>query len=137
EYYRAVALAARKVFDAEIALGQLRELLAYLQSRGRQYAALARHMNALVNDLERQAEDLRKGQSGEARLALSVEVFETLEEPRTRIWDRVYRALYLDEGRYLSTFDRSTLAKCIADQLKPEVRADGVVEAKPTEKIVA
>jgi hypothetical protein len=137
EYFRSVTSAARKVFDAEIGLGQLRELLTYLQARTRQYAALARHMNTLVADLERQAEDLRHGHSGEPRLALSVEVFETLEEPKERIWDRVYRDLYVDEGRYLSTFDRSTLARCIAEQLMPQIRADGLVEAKPTEKIVS
>lgn len=135
--YRSVATAARKLFDAEINLGQLRELLVYLQGRARQYAALAGHMNTLVADLERQAEELRQGQTGEARLALSVEVFETLEEPKQRLWDRVYRHLYVDEGRYLSTFDRSILARCIAEQLKPQIRADGLVEAKPTETIVS
>lgn len=137
EYYRSVASAARKVFDAEITLAQLRNLQTYLEARGRQYADLARRMNTLVTDLEKQAEDLRKGQGGELRLALSVEVFETLQEPKERIWDQVYRALYVEEGRYLSTFDRSELARCISDQLKPQVRPDGVVEMKSAEKTVA
>jgi Tubulin like len=136
EYYRSVAAGSRKLFDAEVQLGQFRELHAYLQRRSRQYARLARHMNKLVMDLEQSAEDLRRGQGSDPRFALSVEVFETLEQPRERIWDRVYRALYVDGGRYLSTFDRNILAQTISGQLNPKIREDGaVVEKTDTEMV--
>jgi hypothetical protein len=130
EYYRSVGAAARKVFDSEACLGQLRELLAYLQERAQQYATLAQHMNRLVNDLGQRAEELRRGQGGDPRLALSVEVFETLDEPRERIWDRVYLDLFVARGRAISTFDRATLAACIAKELKPVIREDGAVVRK-------
>jgi hypothetical protein len=134
--YRSVASGTRKLFDAEVQLAQYRELLSYLQGRSRQYARLARHMNKLVMDLEQRAEDLRRGQGGESRFALSVEVFETLEEPRQRIWDRVYEALYLAGGRYLSTFDRNVLAKTILDQFKAR-RDQGLVVEKTDDEIVS
>jgi len=136
EYYRSVASAARKVFDSEIAIGQLRELVSYLHDRARQYAALARNVNLLVNDLNLRAEELRKGQGGEPRFALSVEVFETLDEPRERMWDGVYHALFVDHGRYMSTFDRTTLASCISQQLKPVIREDGAVVPKSVQQTV-
>ncbi|HEX6865452.1 MAG TPA: tubulin-like doman-containing protein, partial [Thermoanaerobaculia bacterium] len=91
EYFRSVAAAARATFDAEIRLRQLRSLLEYLRRRSRQYARLATRMDALVQDLEREAERLRRGETSVvAPLALRVEVFETLDEPRRRIWDRAY-----------------------------------------------
>jgi len=134
--YQATISAAKKLLDAEITLNQLRELLDFLHGRSRQYAALARHMNTLVGELERQAEELRKGHTRDPRLVLSVEVFETLEEPKERIWHRVFRALFVEGGRYLGTFDRTALARTIAQELKPEIHADGTVQPKPTEKIV-
>ncbi|HEX2835305.1 MAG TPA: tubulin-like doman-containing protein [Thermoanaerobaculia bacterium] len=135
EYFRGVASAARKLFDAETRLRQLRSLLAYLQRRSRQYARLATRMDALVQDLEREAERLRRGETAlVAPLTLRVEVFETLDEPRQRIWDGVYRALFLDGGRYLSTFDRQVLAETIAQELKPIVRADGSVVEKSVDQ---
>ena len=138
EYYRGVAAAARKVFDAEIRLRQLRALGEYLRRRSRQYARLAAQMDALVQDLERDAERLRSGQADAVPgLALRIEVFETLDEPRRRIWDRVYRALYLDGGRYLATFDRETLAHTISQELKPVVRGDGTVVEKTVGQTVA
>jgi hypothetical protein len=138
EYYRAVAAAARKVFDSEIRLRQLRALADYLRRRTRQYARLAAQMDTLVQDLERDAERLRSGQADAVPgLALRVEVFETLDEPRERIWDRVYRDLYLDGGRYLSTFDREVLARTISAELKPVVRADGTVVEKTVPQTVA
>ena len=82
-------------------------------------------MEGLVQDLEIEAERRRRGEGGGIDLALRVEVFETLDEPRTRIWDRVYKDLYLDGGRYLATFDRQTLAETISGQLKPVTRPDG------------
>ncbi len=136
DYYRSVGLAAGKLFDAEVQLSQFRELLAYLQKRARQYARLARHMNKLVIDLEGTAEELRAGRGGALRYELGVEVFETLEEPRRRMWADVYRSLYLDEGRYLSTFDRSALAKTISEQLKARQRPDGGVEEKSDDEMV-
>lgn len=138
EYYRGVASACRKTFDAEARVRQLRALLAYLRRRSRQYARLANRMDALVQDLERDAERLRRGEHAlEPGFALRVEVFETLDEPRERIWHQVYRALYLDGGRYLSTFDRQTLAAAISQELKPVVRPDGSVAEKSVETTVA
>ncbi|HKI06084.1 MAG TPA: tubulin-like doman-containing protein [Thermoanaerobaculia bacterium] len=138
EYYRGVAAAARKLFDAEIRLRQLRALGEYLRRRARQYARLAAQMDALVQDLERDAERLRSGQADAVPgLELRIEVFETLDEPRRRIWDRVYGALYLDGGRYLATFDRETLAHTISQELKPVVRPDGTVVEKTVNQIVS
>jgi hypothetical protein len=138
EYYRGVAAAARKLFDAEIRLRQLRALGDYLRRRARQYARLAAQMDSLVQDLERDAERLRTGQADAVPgLALRIEVFETLDEPRRRIWDRVYQALYLDGGRYLATFDREVLAQTISRELKPVVRPDGTVMEKTVNQTVA
>ena len=137
EYYRGVAAAARKTLDAEVRLRQLRKLLEYLERRSRQYARLATRMDALVQDLEREGERLRRGEAAVvAPLALRVEVFETLDEPRQRIWPRVYQALFIDGGRYISTFDRQLLAVTIADELKPVVRADGTVAEKSLDQTV-
>ncbi|MBV9495775.1 MAG: hypothetical protein JOZ54_16125, partial [Acidobacteria bacterium] len=138
ESVRTVASAARKMFDAEIRLRQLRALLAYLQRRSHQYARLATRMDSLVLELEREAERLRRGETAlVAPLALRVEVFETLDEPRQRIWDRVYRALFVDGGRYLGTFDRQMLAETIAQELKPVVRGDGTVAEKSIDQTVS
>jgi hypothetical protein len=137
EYYRSVATAARKTLDAEIRLRQLRALLEYLKRRSRQYARLATRMDSLVRDLERDAERLRRGESAQvAPLALRVEVFETLDEPRTRIWDRVYHALFLAHGRYVGTFDRQVLAAAITQELKPVIRPDGTVAEKSVDETV-
>lgn len=137
EYFRSVAAAARKTFDAEIRLRQLRALFEYLQRRSRQYARLATRMDALVQDLEREAERLRRGETTlMAPLALRVEVFETLDEPRRRIWERVYHALFLDGGRYIGTFDRQALAETISRELKPVVRSDGSIVEKSLDQTV-
>ncbi|HEX9985003.1 MAG TPA: tubulin-like doman-containing protein [Thermoanaerobaculia bacterium] len=133
-----VARAARATFDAEIRLRQLRALRDYLQRRSRQYARLATQMDSVVQDLERQAERLRRGETASVPpLALRVEVFETLDEPRQRIWDRVYRAVFIDGGRYLATFDRQQLASTIAQELKPVVRPDGTVAEKSLDETVS
>jgi len=138
EYYRKVALAARKTFDAEMRLRQLQALGEYLLRRARQYARLANRMNSLVQDLEADAERLRREElSIESPFALRVEVFKTLDEPQARIWDGVYQHLFLDEGRYLATFDRTTLATAIAQELKPTVRPDGRVIEKSVEQTAA
>lgn len=137
EYYRGTAAAARKVFDAEIRLRQLRALGEYLRRRARQYARLAAQMDGLVQDLERDAERLRAGEADAVPgLALRIEVFQTLEEPRRRIWDRVYHALYLAGGRYLATFDRESLARTVSRELRPVVRPDGTVVEKTVNQTV-
>lgn len=137
EYYRGVAMAARKMFLADIELSQMRALHEYLRNRARQYARLASRMEALVQDLEIEAERRRRGEGGDGlELSLRVEVFETLDEPRTRIWDRVYKSLYLDGGRYLTTFDRQTLATTIARELKPGTSPEGKVVEKSVEQTV-
>jgi hypothetical protein len=136
--YRKVAKAARKTFDAEVRVRQLRGLLDYLRNRSRQYTRLATHMDALVRELEREAERLRRGETEVVpSLALRVEVFETLDEPRQRLWDEVYQRLYVRGGKYVSTFDRETLTATITAQLKPTVRADGKVVPKSVDEIVA
>lgn len=138
EYYRKVAKAARRIFDNDVRLRQLRALADYLRRRSRQYARLASRMNALVQDLEGDAERLRRGEVHEVLpLALRVEVFETLDEPRRRIWERVHAALFLDDGRHLATFDRQLLAQTIARELKPLVGADGRVREKSVDETVA
>jgi hypothetical protein len=138
EGYRRAASAAPKVLDAEVALRQLRALQAYLDTRARQYARLATRMDALVSELEREAERYRSGEAViEPRYALSIEVLQTLEEPRTRLWDRAYHHLFVDGAAYLGTFDRKTLSQTIASALKPEVDAEGRVREKGIDRLVA
>lgn len=121
EHFRNVASAARATLDAEIRLRQMQALLRYLKRRTRQYALLAIRMDALVQDLENRAERLRSGADTLApALALRVEVFETLDEPRQRLWDRVYRTLFLDGGPRSSLFDRRELIETIVRELKTE-----------------
>ena len=135
--YRKVIKATRKAFDAQIRVRQLRGFLDYLGRRSRQYTRLATHMDHLVRDLERQADRFRRGEAEIVpRLTLRVEVFETLDEPRVRVWDEVYRHLYIAEGRSLSTFDRETLSKAITEELKPTIRADGKVVEKTIDQTV-
>jgi tubulin-like protein len=137
EYYGKVAKAARRILDAEVHLRQLRALADYLRRRSRQYARLANRMHGLVQDLEAEAERLRRGEvSIEQPLALRVEVFETMDEPRRRIWDLVYPALFLEEGRSIATFDRQLLAETIARELKPTVGAGGRVRDKTVDQTV-
>ena len=137
EYYRRVAAAARNTFEAEVRLRQLRELTRYLRDRSRQYARLATRMDTLVRDLDAGAERLRRGEDVVVPpYELRVEVFETLAEPRTRIWDRVYERLFIANGRHIATFDRKVLAGTIAEQLKPVVTEDGAVRNKTDEQTV-
>ncbi len=108
-------------FEAELKLAQYKALREYLVSRANQYARLATRMNELVHELEADAESVRSGVAPkQPRLALSVEVFETLIKPRRRIWDQVYEQLFVREGKDLSTFDRQVLAGEIGRQLEPE-----------------
>lgn len=137
EYYRKVAAAVRKILDAEVQLKQLRALLEYLKNRSRQYARLSTRMNKLVQDLESDAERYRRGEVAMTpTFALRVEVLETLDEPRQRIWDRAYKAIFIEEGQYLSTFDRKSLAETITQELKPVIRSDGTVLDKSVEQLV-
>jgi hypothetical protein len=137
EAYDSAATAAVQTLDADLRLRQLRALHNYLVRRSRQYARLATRMDALVHELEREAERLRRGESAvEPPLALRVEVLETLDEPRDRLWNRAYHALFIDRGRSLSTFDRETLAETVARELKPVVRPDGSVAEKSLEQTV-
>jgi len=136
EYYRGIASAARRMFEADIQLAQVRALHEYLRRRARQYARLSVKMEGLVQSLEIEAERRRRGEGDQAAgLALRVEVFETLDEPRTRIWDRVFRELFVERGQFLTTFDRNVLAKAIARELKPVVQKDGTVAEKTVEQI--
>ncbi|MFH1468440.1 MAG: tubulin-like doman-containing protein [Pseudomonadota bacterium] len=135
--YRDTARAARKFFEAMIQLRQLRALLDYLKGRSYQYSRLSTHMEKLVEELEEAAERLRKAEAGgEPPFALRVEVFETLEEPRTRIWDQVYQALYVADGAALTTYDRGVLSKAITEQLKPVIGESGRLEPKPVTRTV-
>ncbi len=137
EYFRSIAAGARKVLDAEVQLKQLRALLEYLKNRSRQYARLSSRMDKLVQDLENDAERYRRGEVALTPVfALRVEVLESLEEPRQRIWDKAYKDLFVDGGRYLSTFDRKLLAETVTDELKPVTRKDGTVVEKTIEQIV-
>lgn len=137
DYYRGVAGAARRVLDAEVRIDQYRGLLDFLQERSRQFSRLATRTDNLVTELEREAERLRQGDSAEVPpLALRVEVFETLDEPRRRIWDRVYSALFIDKGQFLSTFDRNVLAATITEQLKPVAMDGGRPVHKSLDRLV-
>ena len=137
QYYRSVAAGALKAIDADIKIQQFTALREYLQKRSRQYMRLATQMNSLVQELENEAERYRRGEIAlTPSFALRIEVLETLDEPRERIWDKAYRALFLDEGRYLNTFDRKLLAETITEQLEPVIRPDGVVVEKSTDRLV-
>jgi hypothetical protein len=118
--FQGVAHAHARFLDADLRLAQYRSLRDYLASRARQYAMLATRINDLVNELEAEAESLRSGVAPrEPRLALSVEIFETLDQPRRRIWDQVYDYLFIRDGKDMSTFDRQTVATGIGEQLAP------------------
>jgi len=129
--------AAVNLLDAKVRLAQFRALLDYLARRSRQYVRLATRMDGLVRELEAQAEQLRRGDASRVPpFALRVEVFETLEEPRTRLWREVYDTLFIAAGRYLGTFDRQLLARTVAQQLKPVVQGDGRVVEKGVDQTV-
>ncbi|MBT3219624.1 MAG: hypothetical protein HN348_11080, partial [Proteobacteria bacterium] len=136
-YYRTVARATKRVLDAKVELAQFRALFDYLTRRSRQYSRLSISMNDLYKDLEASAERFRRGEVRiEQPYALQVEVFETLSEPRSRIWDHVYHHLYASGARYLTTFDRKTLAGCISEQLTAKVSGDGRLLDKTVDEMV-
>jgi hypothetical protein len=136
--YSKTRTAALRLLDAKVRLEQLRALDGWLKRRSRQYVRLATRMDALVRELEADAERLRNGEASRvAPLALRVEVFETMQEPRQRIWDRVYEQLFVSGGRFLATFDRQALTQTITAQLAPVVGEDGRVVEKGLERTVA
>jgi hypothetical protein len=137
EYTKARS-AATKLLDAKVRLEQLRGLQRWLGRRSRQFVRLATRMDALVRELEAEAERLRAGEGAQvAPLALRVEVFETLKQPRRRIWDQVFEALFIAGGRFLSTFDRQVLARTITAELAPVVDEQNRVVEKSVERTVA
>jgi len=137
EYTKARSAAA-KLLDAKVRLEQLRGLHRWLGRRSRQFVRLATRMDGLVRELEAEAERLRAGEGAQvAPLALRVEVFETLKQPRRRIWDQVFDALFITGGRFLSTFDRQVLARTITAELAPVVDEQNRVVEKSVERTVA
>lgn len=138
EELRKVINASRRQLDAEIRQRQLRGLEQYLNRSASQYSRLATRMNDLVRDLEREAERLRRGEGTDVRpLALRVEVFETLEEPRERLWATVYKRLFLDQGRRLATFDRKRLTRTVSRQLAPRLDSEERAVEKSVEETVS
>jgi hypothetical protein len=118
--FQQTAGAQKSYYDADLKLAQYRSLRDYLEGRARQYANLATRMNDVVSDLDREAERIRQGLAvDQPRYALSVEVFETMNEPKQRLWREVFDELFVKGGRGQTTFDRQTLATTIAEQLRP------------------
>ena len=135
-YYRKIATGTEKLLDAEILLNQLQNLVGYLRRRANQYARLSRYMNRVVQELEEKAEQLRAGQGGIVPFALQVEVLQKMEEPKERLWDRVFDELFVLGGAYSTTFDRRTLAETIAHELGPR-EVDGKVRLKTDDETVS
>jgi hypothetical protein len=112
--------AQKNYYDSDLRLAQYRSLRDYIEGRARQYANLATRMNDVVGDLDRDAERIRHGLSvDQPRFALSVEVFETMDDPKRRLWREVFDELFVKGGRGQTTFDRQVLATTIAEQLRP------------------
>lgn len=136
--YTQAKSAALRYLDARVRLMQLRGLMEFLQDRSRQYVRLATRMDGLVKELEKEALRLMAGETAVVPpYSMRVEVFETLDEPRRRIWDRVYRRLFIEGGRFVSTFDRQVLARAISGELKPVVQDSGRVVSKGVDQTVA
>lgn len=125
--------------DADLKLTQYRSLRQYLSARARTYARLSLTVNDNIKSLERHAEMLRGGLAEEApRLALSIEVFESLDGGRIRMWDEVYQELFTRGGRSVSTFDRNEIAEVIARQMRPVQNPDtGKFEQKKVTNLIA
>lgn len=136
--YTQAKTAALRYLDARVRLLQLRGLLEFLQERSRQYVRLATRMDGLVKELEKEAARLMAGETAVVpSYSMRVEVFETLDEPRRRLWQPVWRRLFVEGGQFVSTFDRQVLAQAIAQELKPVVQGDGRVVAKGVDQTVA
>ncbi len=136
--FQQTGVAQKNYFDSDLRLAQLKSLRDYLDGRARQYANLAMQTNDLVNDVEREAERIRSGLAlDQPRFALSVEVFETLDEPKRRIWREVFEELFVRGGKGQTTFDRQVLATAIAEQLRPvQDPGTGKFVPKPDYKVV-
>jgi hypothetical protein len=134
--YRKAIRAQLEYFNAQIEEIQFRALLEFLEQRAKLYARLSLRMNALVEDIEAEADSLLRFQEGGAnpRLSLSVEVFETLTEPRRRLWPEVFDALFLDNGAEYITFDRQQLSTVVAQQLAPVPGPGGRYQNKTDEQ---
>ena len=118
--FQTAGTAQKNFYDAELRLNQFRALRDYLDGRARQYANLATRMNKVVGDLTREAERIRLGVAiDQPRYALSVEVFETMDDPKRRLWREVFDELFVRGGRGQITFDRQVLATTIAEELRP------------------
>lgn len=129
--------ASRTLIEAKIELAQLRSLREYLSTRSKQYISLATKMDGLVNQLETDAELFRnRSKSLDVLPKQRVEVFASLESSKDRMWDKVYKALFINDGRYISTFDRKVLAETISEQLKPRI-VKGRVTHKSVDEMVS
>ena len=136
--YTQAKSAALRYLDARVRLMQLRGLMEFLQERSRQYVRLATRMDGLVKDLEKEGARLMAGETAVfPSYSMRVEVFETLDEPRRRLWNPVYSRLFIEDGHFVSTFDRQVLAQAIAKELKPVVQEGGRVVAKGVDQTVA
>jgi len=136
--YTQAKTAALRYLDARVRLMQLRGLLEFLEGRSRQYVRLATRMDGLVKELEKEAARLMAGETAVVpTYSMRVEVFESLDEPRRRIWARVYSRLFIEDGHFVSTFDRQSLAQTIAQELKPVVQDGGRLVAKGVDQTVA
>jgi hypothetical protein len=135
--YRNAIRATLGFFDADVRQAQFRALVEFLEERAKLYARLSLRLNRLVDHIEAEAESVRNTQQAgpTPRLSLSVEVFETLTEPRRRLWAEVFDELFIADGAEYTTFDRQQLAKVIAEQLAPAPTASGRFEIKSDDRI--
>ena len=130
-------ISARTFLQSKLLLDQLRALTDYLRNRSKQFISLVIRMDNLVGQLETEATRYLTGaKSDEILPTLRVEVFESLDEPKIRLWSEVYHELFVDRGKYLNTFDRKILAKTISEEMKPEVDDGGRTIAKTTDQLV-
>jgi hypothetical protein len=135
--YKRAIRSQHELFDAEVREAQFRALADYLTARAKLYARLTMRMNALVQDIDGEAESMLRQQDGgsDPRMALSVEAFETLTEPRRRIWAEAFDALFIDDGREYITFDRQRLSAVVAEQLAPAPGPGGRFVPKTDEQV--
>jgi len=137
EKYNTALSQSREALKLEIKLAQYREFYQYLKTRSNIYLRLSVEMNNVVNEIEAEAEAYLLGNKTKTiPYALQVEIFQTIEKPQIKLWDKVYNELFLDNGQHMVTFDRQALAKTISLQLQPTVDRSGKTTAKETSQIV-